>query len=498
MKKVFSVLFFLGLLFGSANFAFTQDNNSTIQDGYEALFTHGLLHDIEIAISQAEWDGLVQDMRDYAEEFNGSVQTGNYRKADFIYKGPAGDTVISQVGLRTKGRFRIIPQDVEGVLHRAHFKVKFNETFDLEPGTEEYQERDDRRFFRLRKLILRQHGTWDISQIRELYSYDLIRQAGAYTSRTGSARLTITIAGKQHYFGIYTLIEPVDKSFLTKRYGRDANDGNLYKCDALGQGGPATLKSLENYPAFKRNNPFFLRKLVGVKDWETNYRPTYDLKTNEDAEDHSALLDFIDNLNSLSGDELKQYLDDNFEVDRFLRYQAMNVLLGKWDDYWTLGNNYYLYFNNNGKIEFIPFDYDSALGFSFFYSPSTGIYEWRYLINDFMASAIGLPISFINWLNPPGSPLVEKMFEIDAYRQIYEGYFKEFSVQSEILSGRPGPEILRYAKEQGLDLIVMGHSSTGIERAVFGSVAGYVVKYSHIPILLISPSILAGNSQIPS
>lgn len=74
-----------------------------------------------------------------------------------------------------------------------------------------------------------------------------------------------------------------------------------------------------------------------------------------------------------------------------------------------------------------------------------------------------------------------------------ETFFKDFSVQSEILSGRPGPEILKYAKSKELDLIVMGHSSTGIERAVFGSVAGYVVKYSHIPILLISPSILAEN-----
>jgi spore coat protein CotH len=343
MKKVVSVLLFTVILCSSENYAFAEDDNSTPQDGYEALFTHGFLHDIEIVISQEEWDGLVQDMNDYAEAFNGSVQTGNYRKADFIYRGPAGDTVIEEVGLRTKGRFRIIPQDEEGVLHRAHFKVKFNETFDLDQETGEYEERDDRRFYRLRKLILRLNidpsRRWDNSQIRELYCYDLLRRAGTYTSRTGSTRLTITIGGKQQYFGIYTLIEPIDKSFLTKRYGKDANDGNLYKCDAGGQSGAATLNALENYPAFKRNNPSFLEKLVGVKDWETNHMPTYDLKTNEDEADHTALLSFLDNLNSLSGEKLKRYLDDNFEVDRFLRYQAMNVLMGKWDDYWTYGNN---------------------------------------------------------------------------------------------------------------------------------------------------------------
>jgi fibronectin type 3 domain-containing protein len=42
----------------------------------------------------------------------------------------------------------------------------------------------------------------------------------------------------------------------------------------------------------------------------------------------------------------------------------------------------------------------------------------------------GRSLSYINWLFPPGSPLVEKMFEIEEYRQIYEGYFKEFITPS--------------------------------------------------------------------
>ena len=51
---------------------------------------------------------------------------------------------------------------------------------------------------------------------------------------------------------------------------------------------------------------------------------------------------------------------------------------------------------------------------------------------------------------------------------------------------------------EGIDLIIMGHSSTSIERAVFGSIAGYVVKYSHVPVLIISPSILAEKKQAQS
>jgi nucleotide-binding universal stress UspA family protein len=71
-----------------------------------------------------------------------------------------------------------------------------------------------------------------------------------------------------------------------------------------------------------------------------------------------------------------------------------------------------------------------------------------------------------------------------------ETFFKDLPVHVKIISGRPGPEIVRYAKSAELDWIIMGHSSTGIERAVFGSVAGYAVKYSHVPVLIISPVIL--------
>ena len=79
-----------------------------------------------------------------------------------------------------------------------------------------------------------------------------------------------------------------------------------------------------------------------------------------------------------------------------------------------------------------------------------------------------------------------------------EKKFKEFvgenfqsqSVVARILTGRPNDEIINYSKSEGIDLIVMGHNSTGIERAIFGSVAGHIVKYSPVPVMVISPDIL--------
>ena len=68
--------------------------------------------------------------------------------------------------------------------------------------------------------------------------------------------------------------------------------------------------------------------------------------------------------------------------------------------------------------------------------------------------------------------------------------FEDKKVQVLILNGRPGNEIVNYAKEKNIDLIIMGHSATGFERAVMGSVSAHVVKYSPSPVMVISPEVL--------
>ncbi|MBN2463775.1 MAG: hypothetical protein JXB43_09295, partial [Dehalococcoidia bacterium] len=190
MKNIISFLLSAFLLLSFTGCSDSKPVESS-PDGYELLFTHGILHDIEIVITQEEWDGLINDMKRYAStERLGRGWSGNYRKASFIYTGPAGDTTIEEVGFRTKGHWtRPIPEDPDGDFHKAHFKVKFNETFDNEEYTHAYKERNNRRFCDLRELEFRANmweSNWDTSQIRELYCYDLFNRAGAYTSKTGS------------------------------------------------------------------------------------------------------------------------------------------------------------------------------------------------------------------------------------------------------------------------------------------------------------------------
>jgi nucleotide-binding universal stress UspA family protein len=64
------------------------------------------------------------------------------------------------------------------------------------------------------------------------------------------------------------------------------------------------------------------------------------------------------------------------------------------------------------------------------------------------------------------------------------------NVVAKMVTGQAKDEVIQYIKNEGMDLVVMGHSSTGLERAIFGSVAGHVVKHSPVPVMVISPDLL--------
>ena len=62
------------------------------------------------------------------------------------------------------------------------------------------------------------------------------------------------------------------------------------------------------------------------------------------------------------------------------------------------------------------------------------------------------------------------------------------TIVARVVAGYPAEEILRYADEEKIDLIIMGtHGRKGLERIVFGSVADYVVKKARMPVLTVNP-----------
>jgi spore coat protein H len=404
---------------GAATEAGSADASNEVPD--TEIFDDTVLHEFIIEISQEEWEGITQDMLDYAEEFpvepfydgdGREYRTDNYRKADFIYRRSDGTEVkLTQVGIRSRGNeSRRLPYQ-NGKYYKSHFKVKFDETFDLptdDPATEALSKR---RFAGLKALNFKwsRYNTWDeyanASKINELFSYLLLGKIGVTAPRMSMGTLKFRIAGTEVNYGLYGIVEPVDKPFLKRRY--DASDGDLYKCLNLNssRGPDLSEASLEG------DN-------VGVKDVDTNYRPEYDLQTNETTSDHSALKDFVHQLNTLEGQEFVDHMEADFDVDAFIRYLAMGIYINNLDDYRFLINNYYLFFNTEGKTEFMPYDFDISLGTNWH-----GELAYDEFIDEDIFATKNLAADFGGGT---ARPLVDKVLAVDKYREKYVQYLKDY------------------------------------------------------------------------
>jgi len=235
----------------------------------------------------------------------------------------------------------------------------------------------------------------DPTYIRELYCYDLFERFGVWTAPQSSyCRLSIKIKEDPNtvYYGIYEIVEAIDKQYLENRPGKYTDSqGNLWK-SSWG----ADFKNAD-------------KSLMGIENitLTSTYSPVYDLKTNDTTLEaaKTQLVDFIANLNSKTGDDFKNWVNVKMDVPLFLKTYAVNVVCGMWDDYWCNKNNFYFYFDSAGKFYFIPYDYDNTLGTSSILANS-GTQD------------------LLNW-GDNTNPLVKKMITIPEYKALYIGYIKE-------------------------------------------------------------------------
>ncbi len=68
-------------------------------------------------------------------------------------------------------------------------------------------------------------------------------------------------------------------------------------------------------------------------------------------------------------------------------------------------------------------------------------------------------------------------------------FFEQFAkVETRVAIGKPAEKILEVAKQEDVDLIIMGtHGRKGLERALFGSVADKVVTGALCPVVTVHP-----------
>lgn len=105
-----------------------------------------------------------------------------------------------------------------------------------------------------------------------------------------------------------------------------------------------------------------------------------------------------------------------------------------------------------------------------------------YVVNT--ASYAGLPMES-SWegvdelLRSDAEAAVESVTELAAGRDV--------DVETAVTEGSPSRQIVRYAENNGCDLIVMGtHGRGGLDRLLLGSVTEKVVRSSSIPVLTVS------------
>ena len=81
----------------------------------------------------------------------------------------------------------------------------------------------------------------------------------------------------------------------------------------------------------------------------------------------------------------------------------------------------------------------------------------------------------------------------DRLKRLAAGLGEAPRVQTALLTGRVAHQIVRYARDKGIGLIVLGtHGRTGVSRALLGSVAESVVRLAPCPVLTV-PEVGAGT-----
>ncbi len=317
-----------------------------VKEGYDYVWDDDALPEIHLKVSLSEWNRLLA-------LYDANSYTTQYVMASIDFVKDGEHTVIDSVGLRLKGNTsRRRPEGWHGQMHQrdntdwhhAHFGVSLRK----------YVDDDAHTIQGVRKL----HLKWfkdDPAYVREVFCYELFRRAGVWTAlRDNYCRLWLHVEGdsQETYYGVYGMLEPIDKRYLKDRKSRFGNsDGYLWKC----RNGASGL-----------NNP---NGDIWYDD-DSDDRHAYTLETNTSEFDIARvqLVDFMDKVCHLSDSEFYTWIKQATDVDLLLKTYAVNVAVGMWDDYWNNANNYYIYFNGTEtsgyKFFFIPYDYDNTLGTS--------------------------------------------------------------------------------------------------------------------------------------
>src|SRR6266850_862499 len=266
----------------------------------DPIFNQGVLHEFRIVMDPADWASLRENFR-----------SNTYYAANISVDGE----VLQQVGIRSRGKGSR-NSDKPGLLVDTNKYVSNQE------------------FHGLKKLVL-DNVIQDASFLHEPLAYQVFEAMGIPSPAISYTRLTVN----DEFWGVYWLVENIDKNFLAARFGD--KEGNLFKYEYV-----------ENYTfTDKGSDP-------------ASYLGLFKPETHDDHPDATALMQFIQAVNGAAdGAPTVAAAAPFIDVDKFLTYVAVENAIAEQDGWAGLEgmNNFYIYqFTGQTKFVVIPWDQDTS------------------------------------------------------------------------------------------------------------------------------------------
>lgn len=293
-------------------FSFSQNGNSLFDDTY--------IHDIRIN-SLAPYS--YQQFHDTLHSSHSKVfsltdsSLKNYYRASVKIDG----VVLDTIGVRYKGNSTFQNADVIG---KYPIKLDFNE---FVSG----QKLDD-----LKKLNLH-NNLLDVSCMRAKLAFEIMKRMGIASPRTAYAKVYIN----GDYRGLYTMVEQIDKTFVRSNFDPN-NTGYLHKSFGFTVG-------------------YATSNFSGQDTSDASLAIFMPLKTKKSSQNYQPIRDFVIKANAATDPQFENDIDGVFDLDTFIKQQAVNIVLSDKDHYCTANWNFYMYQNPaDNKWYMIPWDYDLA------------------------------------------------------------------------------------------------------------------------------------------
>ncbi|OZG71843.1 cellulosomal protein [Hahella sp. CCB-MM4] len=277
------------------------------------LYDPKRLIDVNITMAASDYAAMKKEGRTLASTARECVP--DYEYTEFTATVTIDGDTMKNVVIRKKGFLGSLSPS------RPSIKLDFD---DLHDG---------RTYQNMSRMTLN-NNRQDPSNARQCMAYDLFRKAGIASPHCNFARVKIN--GEN--LGIFSNVEPVKKPFLKEAFGNKG--GNLYEAQ--------------------------------LADFGTYLSQKFELKTNESENDRTDLQQVVDTL-KLSDAQLIDALPQILDVDEFIRFWAMETLLGFWDSATGNANNFYIYHSTDDKLlHFIPWGADTAFTGAHVFKPDSG------------------------------------------------------------------------------------------------------------------------------